>query len=59
MEPAGQRLILELALDAESFCGTASHEGEPPASFTGWIGLAAAVEAWRTAARAAEGAAAP
>ncbi len=56
MEPTDrERLTLELEFDADSFSGTAKREGEPPECFTGWIGLAAAGEAWRTAALAAAG----
>ena len=56
MEPAdGKRLTLELDLDSESFSDAATGAPGTCERFSGWIGLAAAVEAWRTAALASQG----
>ena len=42
------RLTLELERDVDSFSGTASAGADRVEAFRGWIGLAAAVEAWRS-----------
>ncbi len=38
---------LELDLDAQPIEGTLSPPGDPPARFTGWLGLTAALEGLR------------
>ncbi len=56
--PAPSRLILKLELDrnADSFSGTANAGDGQAEAFRGWIGLAAAVEAWRSAGAPGDGA---